>query len=54
MPLKYSYGYIQKGFTTGINPSYVITSETWTDLYFPKQLPSGQLDGIYETMEAPL
>lgn len=54
-PIMYnSYGYIQKGFTTGINPSYVITSETWTDLYFPKQLPSGQLDGIYETMEAPL
>ena len=33
---------------------YVISSETWTDVYFPKQLPNGQLDGIYEIMESSL
>lgn len=49
-----SYGYIQKGVTTDISPFYVITSETWTDVYFPKQLPNGQLDGIYEIMESSL
>ena len=49
-----SYGYIQKGVTTDISPFYVISSETWTDVYFPKQLPNGQLDGIYEIMESSL
>lgn len=49
-----TYGYIQKGVTTAINPFYVITSETWTDVYFPRELPSGQLDGIYEIMESPI
>lgn len=54
-PIMYnSYGYIQKGVTTDISPFYVITSETWTDVYFPKQLPNGQLDGIYEIMESSL
>ena len=54
-PIMYnSYGYIQKGVTTDISPFYVISSETWTDVYFPKQLPNGQLDGIYEIMESSL
>lgn len=54
-PIMYnSYGYIQKGITTDIYPFYVITSETWTDIFFPKQLPNGQLDGIYAIMESPL
>lgn len=52
-PIMYNtYGYIQKGVTTDISPFYVITSETWTDVYFPRELPSGQLDGIYEIMES--
>lgn len=54
-PIMYnSYGYIQKGVTTDISPFYVITSETWADVYFPKQLPNGQLDGIYEILESSL
>lgn len=52
--MKNSYGYIQKGVTIAIMPGYVITSETWTDIYLPRQLPNGQLDGIYELLEAPL
>lgn len=52
--MKNSYGYIQKGVSIDIMPGYVITSETWTDIYLPRQLPNGQLDGIYELLEAPL
>lgn len=52
--MKNSYGYIQKGVTIDIMPGYVITSETWTDIYLPRQLQNGQLDGIYEILEAPL
>lgn len=54
-PIMYnSYGYIQKGFNMEYSPYYYISSETWTDIYFPKRLPNGQLDGIYEIMESPL
>lgn len=40
--------------TTDYYPGYYIISKTWIDLYFPRKLPNGQLDGVYEIMEAPL
>jgi hypothetical protein len=52
--MKNSYGYLQYGVTTSIYPFYSIYSEVWTDVYFPRELSNGQLDGVYILKQAPI
>jgi hypothetical protein len=52
--MRNSYGYMENGVTVDISPYYVITSTKWTDIYLPRQLGSGQLDGVYTLVEKSL